>query len=98
MTEPKLPRGWHSSPSEAFGFKTPMDRPVACGNCDWEGIEPELGREMADLDRLWDRLSPGSEVPVGECPECFSLAYYTDILVAYKRRPGVLDMIVEATE
>lgn len=46
-------------------------RDVHCGNCDWTGVE-------ADAGPLWDpdfRLSPGDEIPVGECPECSALCY-----------------------
>lgn len=43
----------------------------ACDNCDWIGDEDDVN---APSD-LWERLSPGSVVPSGECPECGALCY-----------------------
>jgi len=50
--------------------------PVRCDNCGWEG-------EAADLDMVSDiqeRITPGYEVPAGQCPEegCGALAYLTE--------------------
>lgn len=48
-----------------------LDTPCRCDNCDWRG-------PAADLDVIEDaqeRLDPGSEVPVGACPDCGALAY-----------------------
>lgn len=52
-----------------------MNRPVYCDNCNWTGTEETLGRTLFDCEHLWERLSPGSEVPAGECPKCHSFAY-----------------------
>lgn len=50
------------------------DRPVACDNCDWEGEE----RQLAAIHDIHERIEPGREVPVGECPACGCLAYYEE--------------------
>lgn len=46
-----------------------------CGNCNWRGKELELGCDLDLIPDINERLDPGGEVPVGECPECHSLAY-----------------------
>jgi hypothetical protein len=64
-----------------------------------------------DMDDLHERISPGVQCPAGECPAtvtsddphigdhpCRSLVYYTDIEIAYRRTPNVLEQIVEAIE
>lgn len=48
-----------------------------CADCTWEGDEDDVGRTLFQVDSLAERLDPGSEVPVGECPECDCFAYYT---------------------
>jgi hypothetical protein len=45
--------------------------PVVCDNCDWQGVAQELD-DIADAQ---ERLTPGDEVPAGQCPECGALAY-----------------------
>lgn len=46
-----------------------------CNNCDWLGTEEGLGNDLANTPDLTDRLEPGEEVPVGECPSCGCLCY-----------------------
>lgn len=48
---------------------------VKCDDCGWEGAEVDLQTPLGDLKCIGERLSPGSEVPAGECPECRALAY-----------------------
>jgi len=43
----------------------------ACDTCDWKGHPDKLGA-ISDVD---SRLTPGSVVPAGECPECGALTY-----------------------
>lgn len=45
-----------------------------CGNCDWIGPAGDL--EM--INDIQERLTPGSIVPAGQCPECGALAYLTN--------------------
>ena len=47
-----------------------------CNNCGWRGAEAEIGVPLKDCKGLGERLNPGSEVPVGECPDCGCLAYH----------------------
>ncbi len=47
------------------------DRQARCDNCDWKG----LARDTRAISDLHERIEPGGEVPVGECPECRALAY-----------------------
>lgn len=47
---------------------------VRCDNCDWTGPESQV-RPLEDLPKLGERLTPGSQVPAGECPECEAFAY-----------------------
>src|SRR5262245_3663383 len=62
---------------------------VECDNCGWVGTEADfpddwfelestegLGRPMWALNDLGERLDPGSEVPVGDCPECQCFCYF----------------------
>lgn len=46
-----------------------------CANCSWKGTEAEISVPLKDCKDLGERLDPGSEVPVGECPDCGCLAY-----------------------
>lgn len=48
-------------------------RPIQCQNCGWSGEEREA-QAIADLE---ERIWPGEEVPVGECPDCGALCHYT---------------------
>lgn len=89
------PKGWNSYDVAAAD----SNRPVGCGCCDWIGLEDGLDRDgIYGIDNLYDRLDPGSIVPVGECPECDSLVYYNDVEIAYRLVPTILDKIVEAVE
>lgn len=49
----------------------PDAKRVKCDNCGWVG----KAVDVKDVDRLEDRIEPGGEVPVGECPDCGALAY-----------------------
>ncbi len=69
------------------------NRPVECGNCDWTGRELDVELYIPDLQ---DRVDPGMTMPVGVCP-CGSLVYFSDVEIVYRRKPGVLGKIVEAT-
>jgi hypothetical protein len=94
----KPPKGWQ-------GWDPCSDdknRPVECGNCGWTGREDEVDEYIPDLS---ERIDAGMIVPVGCCTAprggtylCGSLVYYTDVEIIYRRKPGVLDKIVEATE
>jgi len=54
--------------------QAPLERRVACANCEWTGTESQL-REISDF---WGRVDVGSEMPAGECPECQALAHLVD--------------------
>lgn len=45
--------------------------PCACANCEWRGTDNEAD-EIRDMHK---RLTPGCEVPAGECPDCGALVY-----------------------
>lgn len=47
-----------------------------CDNCDWAGEESDILVKLIDAPDLAERLDPGSEVPVGECPECSCFCYF----------------------
>lgn len=52
------------------------DRDVLrCVNCGWTGTADELGRQFYDVHHVFEYLSPGDVVFIGECPECESLVY-----------------------
>src|SRR5207249_6288956 len=57
-----------------LGKQAPLERRVACANCEWTGTESQL-REISDF---WGRVDVGGEMPAGECPECQALAYLED--------------------
>jgi hypothetical protein len=46
----------------------------SCDNCSWRGSTEET-KPVRDF---WQRVDPGGEVPVGECPQCGALAYLGD--------------------
>lgn len=52
----------------------PNVRKVVCGSCAWDGPEPIM-IPLEQCRHLNDRLTPGDEVPAGECPECFAFCY-----------------------
>src|SRR5262245_58554251 len=52
---------------------------VTCANCGWDGIAAQLGRQLIDVHRLWERIEPGETVPAGECPECGALAQLKEL-------------------
>ncbi len=109
---PKLPKGWHEGQWSALSAdcsQIPQNRPVECGDCNWTGDEGDIDVMIYDCSNLFERLDAGSVVPVGECPAqvmdskdgvsvCGAFVYYTDVEIAYRRTPGVLDQIVEACE
>src|SRR5207244_964553 len=51
----------------------PVDMAI-CGNCDWHGLSDETN----PVSHLSQRVDPGGEMPVGECPKCGALAYLPD--------------------
>jgi hypothetical protein len=57
-----------------LGKQPPLERRVACANCDWSGTENQL-QEISDF---WGRVDVGGEMPAGECPECQALAYLAE--------------------
>ena len=54
------------------------DRKVYCNNCEWDGKETQISETLLYVNKLWDRLEPGEETPVGTCPECESMCYLTE--------------------
>lgn len=44
-----------------------------CQNCDWQGPDEQLGRQIEDTPDLLERVAPGEPMPTGECPECRAL-------------------------
>ena len=67
-----------------LGKPAPLERRVACANCEWSGRESQL-REISDF---WGRVDVGGEMPAGECPECQALAYLVDEDNPYAARKG----------
>jgi hypothetical protein len=76
-----LPRGWTTEDP----FLHAENRPVACSDCDWTGRADDLvnaGREILD------GLTPGGITPVGRCPECIALVFFSDVQVVWRPRPS----------
>lgn len=44
---------------------------IKCSECSWSGQEDELD----PVTHLGERVGPGEEMPLGECPECGELLY-----------------------
>lgn len=65
-----------------------LARRCECPGCDWEGKASEVKPEISNAS---DRLDPGSEVPVGECPKCGTLCYFVD-----ESLPGTVQPIKDA--
>jgi len=63
---------------EATHAPEPQFAAVECSSCDWHGTENDIPEGLGGVENLWDRIDSGSEVPVGECPECGCLAYLVD--------------------
>jgi hypothetical protein len=60
--------------ASVFGQALPaLDRTriACCQNCEWSGDESAL-MPIADV---FQRVSPGEEMPAGECPVCSALAH-----------------------
>ena len=58
-----------------------------CMNCGWEGPETEMSALWPNIPDLNNRVEPGEEVPLGECPECESLCrLMNEVGVATDRR------------
>lgn len=54
---------------------TAPNRPCYCGKCSLTFFEQELKTDLDDIPHVGKLLTPGTEVPVGECPNCGTLAY-----------------------
>lgn len=46
----------------------------ACANCQRTFTEAKV-KPLAEVWHLWERLTPGDEVPIGECPKCGAFVY-----------------------
>lgn len=98
----KLPDGWTEwDPNSHI-----QDRPLVCSDCGWTGRESDI--EDYYIHDIFERIDAGQIMPVAECPEmhmdskdgdykCGALVHYSDIEVAYRPAPTVLEKIVEAT-
>lgn len=107
---PKVPDGWVADHYNALtDEERGGDRPVECEECSWKGRESDVDILLHDIKDLADRLVPGGPVPYGLCPNwisddsivpstfvCSCPVYHTDIQIAYRKMPDVLDRIVEA--
>jgi hypothetical protein len=93
-----LPNGWQAW--DPCGGNS--NRPVECGNCDWKGFEEAVDDYIPDFAQ---RVDAGMIVPVGVCPAthadskdgsypCGSLVYFSDVEIAYRPTPTILDKIV----
>lgn len=59
-------------------LKPVLDDPpkqCSCPNCDWAGTSAEMKRVYPDIPDLAERMDPGEECPVGECPKCGALCH-----------------------
>jgi len=81
------------------------NRPCECSNCDWKGTENQFtvvttAENEGDLaPDLWERLSAGDPLPVGECPECDCLAYViTERNIAEEAAEDLLNALSETLE
>ena len=80
-----------------LGKPAPLERRVACANCEWSGRESQL-REISDF---WGRVDVGGEMPAGECPECQALAYLVNSYAARKDQtvlPTVYGVLADLIE
>lgn len=62
-------------------LKPVLDDPpkqCSCPNCDWTGTAAEMKRVYPDIPDLSQRMDPGEECPVGECPKCGALCHEID--------------------
>ena len=94
----ELPKGW--TDHDPCGGNS--NRPVECGQCDWRGHEGDVDDFIPDFSQ---RVDPGMIVPAGVCPKmhlcskdgiypCGSLVYFSDVEIAYRPTPTILDKIV----
>jgi len=98
----QLPKGW--------SYYDPLakndNRPVECNCCDWKGREHDLDDCAWSYDGIYQRVERGGVLPAGTCPAehigmnrtCSALVYFSDVIVAFKEIPNVLDQIAEATQ
>lgn len=68
-------RGFSAGRDSHVADRGVPDRPCHCQNCGWRFMERQLKCDLEEIPNLTERLEPGGEVPIGECPECGSLAY-----------------------
>ena len=59
------------------GFKIRIadTRPTRCANCNTVHLQQEL-LPLDQAPDLGERLTPGDEVPAGECPKCRAFCYF----------------------
>lgn len=48
-----------------------------CNNCDWKGTAENV-TPLNECEDLTERLEPGCEVPLGDCPVCRAFCYIMD--------------------
>ena len=65
----------HGSEYACSCAEYPTEHRCKCDNCDWSGLETDVGRTLHQIHHLAERLDVGGTVPAGECPECGCLAY-----------------------
>ncbi|MGE3483502.1 MAG: hypothetical protein AB7L09_02100 [Nitrospira sp.] len=96
MSRTKLPKGWKSYDP----LSGAASRPVRCGDCGWIGVAEDLD----EIEDLYERVDPGQVMPPGQCPAigpdgfaCGCFADFTDVIVAFRVVPNILEQIEEAT-
>lgn len=68
-----------------------------CDNCGRRVLLEDLLRQLEDIEDLRQRISPGCEVPAGECP-CGALAYLVKPQKKLKVLVEVLGGVAEVTK
>ena len=58
--------------------KTIKGNPHRCQNCDLLWAEEDI-KPLGEVKDLLQRITPGEEVPSGECPECGHLTHVLDL-------------------
>lgn len=68
---------------------------VVCENCGWQGDDDDDGfTRLSMCHGLDERLTPGQEVPAGQCPECQCFCYWPkELLVVDEARLPILSLL-----
>lgn len=82
-------------PTDANANGLGEPRKCQCDNCEWTGTEEQVGCEWFEAEDFAERMEPGCEIPVGECPKCLAWVYFVE---EPKPAPNLRDQLQSAID